>query len=220
MGPFDGAEKLEMNTEYHATNLPYQFNVKLKINSDIYKIDGILSGKEFKVGFIMNENTTLIHLLWRIEKNSGKLEIKLISPFSSIDNINTIVMYDFNEKNISVKQMIGNKEISITGKIKDQHIIIDGNTPFMGWKVFKASIYWDFSTSTKSAKINVYQNENDYLLRFEASFNAEKGLFKVETPIPGYENIEAGYVLDSSTYTSDILVTIKTPLYKIIEINA
>ncbi|CAL4076232.1 unnamed protein product [Meganyctiphanes norvegica] len=164
--PFQGAENLEISTEYFITNRPYKVHIVLKRNDDIYKIDGMLSEKEFKVDFIMNENTAVFHSSWRIETFTGKLDIEFISPISSVDSINTSIIYNLNEKNMSIKLKKGTKEISMTGRMEGQNITIEGVTSFIGWEVLNASII----VADTEFDITASKNEEKFINNWEKSY--------------------------------------------------
>ncbi|KAK3861716.1 hypothetical protein Pcinc_032352 [Petrolisthes cinctipes] len=175
---------------------PFQDFEVMKLNADYSAEPGL---HNVVATFVRDSNVYDFRTTVTLGDTSA--QIKLITPIEAIKTVVVSGMYDISEGGVSASAKFHRNDELFEINTRYQftplasQFVIGIETPIAGWTTLGLTLTYDFASEKKTVEIAIEKNAIVKKIAYEGFYNLERGYSKLTTPIPGFETMDAEYVL-------------------------
>ncbi|KAK7070069.1 hypothetical protein SK128_004352 [Halocaridina rubra] len=170
---------------------PISYASKVAFAMDTNFLD---ASKSFFVSLNINDDTFSMQFNWELQRKVGFINMKLLSPLVNYTNIETNIKFDFTgdikTAEVDMKKEGQDYHISLSGRVNDNNIYIEMQTPFEVLE--KVNFSGDYTTYNNEhiLQASFARNGRIYNVKVDVLPNEHLATLKLTTPIEVMKIIE------------------------------
>ncbi|XP_064104223.1 uncharacterized protein LOC135214035 [Macrobrachium nipponense] len=209
--PFETIQHLQFSGGYDIMKMPLSANTVFILNTKKYELEANVDFDSFTVDFAVDDNKGKFSGNWFYSMEKANVNIIFESPLAILDSFSVEGMYDLvSEKKVSIKFTKGAQELSVTGKLENETLLINAVTPFSDWENLEASFF------ISESAIAAFARKNEAKIEINGALHVKPGKGKINliisSPFAGLEQIsvDLSYLFRGPTKTVQLKSTFGT----------